>query len=113
MDLNDYLWEKHKVLKSLAPQLHRQDKKHSERIILCKLRRMTLGTGQRKLTKALKQLEGFFWRRITAATQARSQKDDRTLYLKKPKTHFFRQIDYFGEQMPPFYLLDALLGRYD
>ena len=43
---------------------------------------MPLGTGQRNLTKALKQLEGFFWRRITAATQARSQKDDKPYSLK-------------------------------
>ena len=62
--------------------MHQEDKKHSERMILCKLRRMTLGTGQRNLTKFLKQLEGFLWRRITAATQARSQKDDRPFSLK-------------------------------
>ena len=40
----------------------------------------------------------------------RSQKDDRPLYLKNKKHIFFRQIDYFGEQLPPFYLLDAFLA---
>ena len=56
-------------------------KEHSERMILSILRGMLLGTGQRNLTKVLKQLDGL-WRRITAAAQARSQKDDRPFSLK-------------------------------
>ena len=42
-----------------SPQLHQQDKKYSERMIISKLRRMLLWTGQCNLTMVLKQLDGF------------------------------------------------------
>ena len=87
-------------MKSSVPTAAPTRQKHSERMILCKLRRMPLGTGQRNLTKALKQLEGFL------EVPERRQ----TFIFEKTKTHFFRQIDYFGEQLPPFYLLDAFLA---
>ena len=71
-----------------SPQLHQQDKKHSERMILCKLRRMPLGTGQRNLTKALPRVKA-------KSAEAQCDKSALLLLMRQIKSTSAAFISFF------------------
>ena len=94
-----------------SPQLHQQDKKHSERMILCKLQRMLLGTGQRNLKKVLKQLEGFLTEAHYCRNTSQVSKRRQTFIFEKTKNAFFQAKWLFWRTNATFLSFRCIIGQ--